>query len=252
VPSGTDILSWKSVKAIIELPSTVPTREKDVATVKAEEAESKLTPTVIYPASFMRVFESMAHTYLVSEWERKRLRKLSDQVPLGQTKYWYNSRSASEDTRALQLAACVFTCEDKYSIHRAYPHFHNVYPAMWYPEFLHHPCNTVTNKHAYDENVPENPLFRAPKEINWCYRKEWSAKSLFFDRKASRAVERVLEACGLDPNVVTTEQMDKMDPRFICLKCSYGAKCDGQRPRTVMPWRNAVSPRRCLGRSVCN
>ncbi|KAJ7897237.1 hypothetical protein B0H14DRAFT_2332732 [Mycena olivaceomarginata] len=243
VPSGTDILSWKSVKAIIELPSTVPTREKDVgiaATVKAEEAESKLAPTVIYPASFMRVFESMAHTYLVSEWERKRLQKLSDQVPLGQTKYWYNSRSASEDTQALQLAACVFTCEDKYSIHRAYPHFHNVYPAMWYPEFLHHPCNTVTNKHAYDENVPENPLFRAPKEINWCYRKEWSAKSMFFDRKASRAVERVLEACGLDPNVVTTEQMDKMDPRFICLKCSYGAKCDGQRPRTVMPWRNAV------------
>ncbi|KAJ7922774.1 hypothetical protein B0H13DRAFT_1981686, partial [Mycena leptocephala] len=111
---------------------------------------------------------------------------------------------------------------------------------MWFPEFLHHPCNTVTNKSVDDEDVPENPLFKASKEIGWCRRKTWSCKSIFFDEKASRAVEQLLEACGLDYNVVTTQQMDDMDPRFICLKCSYGAKCDGQRPRKVMPWRNAV------------
>ncbi|KAF8215810.1 hypothetical protein K438DRAFT_1799464 [Mycena galopus ATCC 62051] len=144
--------------------------------------------------------------------------------------------------KSLQLAASVFTCEDKHGIHRAFSHYHKVYPVMWYPEFLHHPCNTVTSKSVHNEDVPDNPLFTAAKPIGWCTRRKWNSNSIFFDRKASKAVERVLEACGLDYTVVTTQQMDALDARFICLKCSYGAKCDGQRPRKVMSWRHAVGP----------
>ncbi|KAJ6575478.1 hypothetical protein B0H19DRAFT_987683 [Mycena capillaripes] len=245
LPSGTDILSWEKVKAIIELPSCVPTKYKDdsvlpevLALDAATGDDEKMDIKIISPASFIRVFESM--TAFISKWEQERTKALGEETPVG-PQYFQWRRSPSEHMKALQLAACVFTCEDKFSIHRAYHHYQcGAYPAMWFPEFLHHPCNTVTNKQVDDEDVPENPLFKASKEIGWCRRKEWSPKTIFFDEKASRAVKRVLEACGLDYNVVTTQEMDVMDPRFICLKCSYGAKCDGQRPRMVMPWRNAV------------
>ncbi|KAJ7269374.1 hypothetical protein B0H12DRAFT_1095502 [Mycena haematopus] len=244
LPSGTDILSWPQVKQIIELPSSVVAKEKDdpltngigVARPGAE-AETDSKAVVISPASFTRVFKSLSRA--ISKWEEEKIQELGEQVPIGPSSGWYSS--VSDDMKSLRLAACVFTCEDKPSIHHAFPHYHNVYPAMWFPEFLHHPCNT-TGQYIHSEDVPHNPLFDAPKPIHWCSRKKWSSNSIFFDKKASRAVERVLETCGLDYNVVTTQEMDEIDPWFICLKCSYGAKCDGQRPRKTMGWRNAVGP----------
>ncbi|KAJ6520179.1 hypothetical protein C8R45DRAFT_954166 [Mycena sanguinolenta] len=244
MPSGTEMLSWAQVKAIIELPSSVAAKEKDESLTKDDQAacpdgEAETNPelTVISPALFTRVYESLDSK--ISRWEEGKIRELSDQAAIGPSSAWWRCRSPSDDMKTLQLAACVFSCEDKRSTHHAFPHYHNVYPVMWYPEFLHHPCNT-TGKYISNEDVPDNALFDSPKPTHWCRRSEWTSCSIFWDTKASRAVKRVLEACGEDYRVVTTQDMDEKDPRFICLKCSYGAKCDGQRPRKVMGWRKAV------------
>ncbi|KAF7337550.1 F-box domain-containing protein [Mycena sanguinolenta] len=244
MPSGTEILSWDQIKDIIKLPSSVTTTERDESLTKDTEAtgpdaeaESSPKPTVISPALFTRVFESLSCR--ISRWEEGHIEELTNQAAIGSSSTWWRYRSSSDNMETLQLAVCVFSCEDKHSTHHAFPHYHNVYPVMWYPEFLHHPCNT-TGKYIGNEDVPQNPLYASPKPTQWCIRKSWSSDSIFFDGKASRAAKGVLEACGLDPNVVTTKDMDDMDPRFICLKCSYGAKCDGQRPRKVMGWRKAV------------
>jgi hypothetical protein len=262
LPSGADILTWDKVKAIIELPSSVPTKEKDeivapeVETPKiiTEDAEEdtddemwwwnppKTSPeieiTVISPATFTHVFSSMSA--FISEWEDANIRKLGGLSSVGPMLISFYPVSVHLST--LRLAASVFACEDSSCIHHWIDHYQNsVYPVMWYPEVLHHPCNTVTRRIKDDDkDAPFNPLLKASKDFPYCRRKEWSSDSLFPDEKASRTVKRILEACGLDDMITTTEDMDKLDARFICLKCSYGARCDGQRPRKVMSWRNAV------------
>ncbi|KAJ7657993.1 hypothetical protein B0H17DRAFT_1097587 [Mycena rosella] len=183
-------------------------------------------------------------TGFISQWEEQKIRSLASLNMVDERLVFsFSYASASSHLRGLRLAACVFTCEDLSHIHSSIEHYQNgSYPALFYPEFLHHPCATVARREPDDdEDAPFNPLFKASRDFAYCRRKEWSSDSMFFDEKASRAVKRILEACGLDHRTVTTEEMDTLDPRFICLKCSYGAKCDGQRPRQVMPWRNAVS-----------
>ncbi|KAJ7024421.1 hypothetical protein C8F04DRAFT_162777 [Mycena alexandri] len=242
VPSGTDILSWEKVKNIIDLPSDVPTKSKDgdVSTAKANEDG---TPTLISPASFTRIFESMKLHIL--KWGNDRLRDLAEESPVsplfaGWTGAVYSSQS--ERMKSLELAACVFSCEDKSDVHCRFEHYQDgAYPVMWFPEFIHHPCNTIeVGKLNDDDDESPNPLFQALKTLKWYRRREWSSDSIFFNEKASKVVKRILFACGLDHQVTTTREMDELDPRFICLKCSYGAKCDGQRPRKVMSWRHAV------------
>ncbi|KAJ6502632.1 hypothetical protein DFH09DRAFT_1001170 [Mycena vulgaris] len=215
LPSGADILSWNKVKAIIELPSC--------------------NPQFISPASFTRVFRSMSG--FISQWEAKkisalrRLTNVDEDMP-------FSFLPTSTHLSTLRLAACVFSCEDKPNIHSWIDQYQNgFYPALFYPEFFHHPCTT---NRATTQTRPSIHYSRHLMVSPYCRRKEWSFDSLFFDEKASRAVKKILEACGWDYRVVTTEDMDILDPWFICLKCSYGAKCDGQRPRKVMPWRNAV------------
>ncbi|KAJ7150392.1 hypothetical protein C8R46DRAFT_1124874 [Mycena filopes] len=236
VPSGVDVLSWEKVQNIIQLPSDVPTKTKDDPASTAQDG----TPTLISPASFTRIFASM-QSY-IEKWGNDKMRTLTKQSPLRPrfTNGLYSS--FPERAKSLELAACVFSCEDPDFVHCRFEHYQEgAYPVMWFPEFIHHPCNTMKlESNIQDDDVPPNPLFRALSDFTCYHRKEWSPESIFFNEKASKAVKRLLLACGLDHNVTTTQEMDELDPRFICLKCSYGAKCDGQRPRKVMSWRHAV------------
>jgi hypothetical protein len=131
LPSGTDVLTWEQVKAIIELPSTVPTKDKDAEVIDCDvvtkdEVEINLKPKVISPASFTSVFESM--TAFISNWEDEKIRTLDKQNTAGPGYFWWDP-TPSQHLHSLQLAACVFTCEDKYCIHRVYEHYQNgAYP----------------------------------------------------------------------------------------------------------------------------
>ena len=50
-----------------------------------------------------------------------------------------------------------------------------------------------------------------------------------------KCVMKILEACGKGP-LTTVQELDDLDPRFICLECD-----NGPRPRTIYTRRDAVS-----------
>ncbi|KAK0209124.1 hypothetical protein DFS33DRAFT_1307780 [Desarmillaria ectypa] len=48
----------------------------------------------------------------------------------------------------------------------------------------------------------------------------WYADKLGFDKATT-----TIKLCGLDPKTATAQDMDDMDPRFICLQCSTNGRC---------------------------
>ncbi|KAF6753210.1 hypothetical protein DFP72DRAFT_902203 [Ephemerocybe angulata] len=118
---------------------------------------------------------------------------------------------------------------------------------MWFPEFLHHGCCKLRHR-TVDEM--QNPLYNEYAIVNrlridrlsrlTLRRDKWSgAERLVFDDKASDVVKKILKASGLSVKTKVGE-LDKIDPKLVCLKCTYGGKCDGERRVTVRTWRNSV------------
>ncbi|KAK0184628.1 hypothetical protein F5146DRAFT_938404, partial [Armillaria mellea] len=149
----------------------------------------------------------------------------------------------------LQLATCVFACTDRHGLHgdMAKAGYDATACSMWFPEYLHHPCNarcTVFDE-SDEDKIGKGVCDHAElalthdSETRMTRRREWSTDSLVFDYKASRVVRKILNACSLDPSI-TVEELDKADPRVVCLKCSFGAKCDGERIFPILTWRTAV------------
>ncbi|KAF9260775.1 hypothetical protein L218DRAFT_962097 [Marasmius fiardii PR-910] len=220
VPNPIDIWFWAPVKAVIEKPSDV--------VVNAESFNQPMTGFL----SFLK------------QWQEEKQHELVRLLPFFMVgDFWYPR------PHHLKLAICVLscTCSFHYQFGDDWPEEH--YPCMWFPEFLHHPCNTLerrsywsdddTKQGLIDKEVCGAPCLRADLEFKGFRRRKWSTKYLAFDQKASRTVQNILTVCGLSPNT-TTEQLDAADPRLVCLKCTYGAKCDGERRFPILTWRTAV------------
>ncbi|CAK5264328.1 unnamed protein product [Mycena citricolor] len=235
LPSGIEIISWPIVKDVLELPSSIPMQTDEIV---CREESSEIT--AITPGTFTRIFSSSSG--LIDDWASDKLEKLNRlNVAVKYDFVRGYGRVLSTALDDLQLAISVFSCEDKCALHYFLPPYDaGAYPVMWYPECLHHPCNTATiRRPRAEEDLPENPLYKASDGFFGRRRRTWTCKNLFLNEKASKAVERLLDACSLS-RYTTTAKLDELDERFICLKCSFGTKCDGQMPRLVMSWRMAV------------
>lgn len=105
--------------------------------------------------------------------------------------------------------------------------------AIAYPRILVH---AGTSYLKYNE--PKNDGI--DETLKLCLRQDsWNAHRMIrFHRLAFRNIESVVEACGLDPDVTTTAEMDEINPLMECLTCSN--ETDG---RLVMRWMAAVSCR---------
>lgn len=121
-------------------------------------------------------------------------------------------------------------------------------PLLWYPAFLTHPCASIQThepcdvRPAPEPNLTLNAMYQY-RDRTWgsgIYQKIWSYEHLKFDQPASKTTLDILESCGMN-DMTTVEEMDARNPRVACLRCSFGAKCDGERPMRVMGWREAVS-----------
>ncbi|KII94220.1 hypothetical protein PLICRDRAFT_36468 [Plicaturopsis crispa FD-325 SS-3] len=133
----------------------------------------------------------------------------------------------------LDLAVHVFRCTWNLCPHHSLHSLHNPEGSadldrLWYPEVLHHRCCGIKTY------TLESPLQPDPVDVigiwyHFLVRQKWNIERLVFDDKASRVVRRILEACGLDASVATVADIDALDPRLVCLKCSYGSRCDGER-----------------------
>lgn len=77
-------------------------------------------------------------------------------------------------------------------------------------------------------------------DVRGLVRDSWDSDKLRFDEKASRVVKQLLQAVGLELST-TTKEMDRLDHRFVCLKCTFGSRCDGSRVVRIWSWRDAVS-----------
>ncbi|KAE9397413.1 hypothetical protein BT96DRAFT_1020784 [Gymnopus androsaceus JB14] len=147
----------------------------------------------------------------------------------------------------LERATCVFSCAQDF-YHMCYkdagPDADCKESCMWFPEFVHHPCNALA-RYGYDDgegampNLGSCKMVEAHHEGKGFRRRQWSTRWLYFNDKASRTVRSILNACGM-PLSTRVQQLDQTDPRLVCLKCSFGAKCDGERYFSVMTWRTAV------------
>ncbi|KAK0209119.1 hypothetical protein DFS33DRAFT_1307755 [Desarmillaria ectypa] len=213
-PGLLDVWLWKEMKYFIDLPSCII-----------------VTPEMVRSAMMSRL-----PGFIIS-WRDEKLLELWCMLD-------YQVRGGNMND--LQLATCVFVCTDRRGLHRDIG-YDTTGCSMWFPEYLHHPCNTRCT--VFDES-DESRIGKGvcdhkelglthDSETRMMRRREWSTDSLVFDFKASRVVQKILDTCNLNPKT-TVEQLDKVDPRVVCLKCSFGAKCDGERIFPVLTWRTAV------------
>ncbi|KAF9480601.1 hypothetical protein BDN70DRAFT_603950 [Pholiota conissans] len=116
-------------------------------------------------------------------------------------------------------------------------------PVMWYPQFLHHQCASMTERPQFEKYAKMNECLSMQKEYAHCRHAPWDPEALEFDERASQATKNILDACGMDWKTTTTKELDELDPRVVCLKCSelFGSRCDsGERQVQVWCWRDAV------------
>ncbi|KAJ7589026.1 hypothetical protein C8J56DRAFT_1163994 [Mycena floridula] len=199
------------------------------------------------PGDDMPRFSSILNPILpdiINKWREERLFKLR-YMAMPEGIPWTNTDDH------LKLAVVVISCTGSSVIHESDEAYdENRYPAMWYPEFIHHSCNAICSEYdTKDDEVIPHLKPRDCQTLHFdhgfsdsrpCRRKLWSPELLTFDSKASVVVKNILDGCGLDYRTTTVEELDKLDPRLVCLKCSFGAKIDGDRMHSVWTWRKAV------------
>ncbi|KAL0069406.1 hypothetical protein AAF712_003431 [Marasmius tenuissimus] len=229
LPNQIDVWLWEPIKSIIEKPSDA----------------------LVNASSFNKLFAPVLLGSFVAKWQEDKHCQLRRLYPFD---IWHPRQPE------LKQATCVFSCT-RSSFHSTSSFgdwFDGQHPCMWYPEFLHHPCNTLDTRGYWldedddDDDDEDNheqdpvekelrimPSLRTDVEFKGFRRRRWSTRWLMFDQKASRTVENILEACELSPYTLT-EALDAADPRLVCLKCSFGAKCDGERRYPILTWRGAV------------
>ncbi|EIN14282.1 hypothetical protein PUNSTDRAFT_140607 [Punctularia strigosozonata HHB-11173 SS5] len=230
-PSPADFCEFPAVKDIIE-----------------QDSEISVTGE-----SFDDVLSSLHIT--IAEWQRTALLRLFRRTPMGRGDPPEFDRPLKDVRQALSLATTVFTCERPagWKVHAgpvrnidfriALLYMDNTYQGMFYPEFLHHECNLVrhaTWREGCSRVTDDRSLKLGSDFGSDLLRRPWSCDHLHFDVKASEVAATVVEACGLDASTASAQDMDKLDARLVCLKCTRGERCDGERTVDVRSWRNAI------------
>ncbi|KAG6919082.1 hypothetical protein DXG01_009335 [Tephrocybe rancida] len=187
---------------------------------------------------------------LVQRFRSVEIEKLAAKIP----GVYFPFGSTAE--RALKLATSVFVCKSHMHFSSndpdtvaAYEKDHQL--PLFYPEFLYHPCNSMRRRASFHGKgeyekyaIDNNMLLGVDKQYRNCRKGKWSSEELVTHDKARSVVRKILEACGLSASRTTVARLDELDPRLICLKCTYGGKADGERICSVWSWRNAV--KHCL------
>ncbi|KAJ7126990.1 hypothetical protein C8R44DRAFT_780134 [Mycena epipterygia] len=100
---------------------------------------------------------------------------------------------------------------------------YNANEPVGYPRILVHAAAS-TLRYSDDEGS---------QSLKWCLGQDsWNGDgTIRIHKRASGIVRSVVEACGLDPDVTTTAEMNEINPVMECLNCS-----DDTHGRLVMRW----------------
>ena len=213
LPSSPDFWKWHPVKRIINSPNGVDVIVRSFETVLPDIPE-----------------------WIVS-WREGRIDELIDKIRIYDLPYVGN-RYSSRLAR-LELAVSVFTCKqpmcpDDKNISGWQEHVY-----LYYPEFLHHRCNNIRWK-DWRKSGDDEAALSLGKGYDKFIRNVWTAEKLQFNEKASMVVRKIVESCGWDWKIMTVAELDRLNPGLVCLRCTWGCRCDGERRFTVRGWRASV------------
>ena len=229
MPGPADIMEWSPIAPLIN--------RNRIEQLEPKEVEEKF-----------RIYDL---DYFIKYWRHDSLDDLRDKARSA-TIWGPMTSIGRSDMPIFELAVVVYRCDrshwglsDKWASNHGIPLDANGFSTlrdpescMWYPEFIFHPCNSIMPI-PYFENA-EYKTLSVSKEYKGYRRREWTSEHLHFDDRASRTVKNILEACGMNWARTTVGDMDKRNDRFVCLKCTFGEKCDGKRTVRVWSWRDAV------------
>jgi hypothetical protein len=213
MPGAADFWQWQPVSALINRPHSEP----DV-TLEQFQAISDIIP------AFFEFWRHESMMDIMMELDIKDLPYAGDHL---------------RRLQQMRLAVSVFTCQ-KLLCHNDICEAEKPHQYMYYPEYLHHRCNRIRRIKWADPDETAPPLSLGNGYRSGVVRQPWSCEYLEYDEKASRVVKKILLACGWNWKTMTVKELDKLDPRLVCLKCTYGHRCDGERRVSVRSWRNAV------------
>ncbi|EIW87303.1 hypothetical protein CONPUDRAFT_161873 [Coniophora puteana RWD-64-598 SS2] len=210
-PAAADYLLWDRIEALIEQPS-----------------DDEL-PADVFKEALRDIDDWMPH------WCNRRIADAMASCDTYNIDYWCYVDESSE------WATTVFSCKNR--IHSLHDHGVSdaVPPAtlMWWPEYMHHHCNRMKVLPPWEFHKHEGISLGEgyyPRTVQ----KPWSAEHLQPEEKARKVVLNILRTCGYSAQT-TTEFMDEKDPRLVCLKCSFGGRCDGDRQVVARGWRDSVN-----------
>ncbi|KXN91510.1 hypothetical protein AN958_00772 [Leucoagaricus sp. SymC.cos] len=170
-------------------------------------------------------FLSATNTFL-EEWNGSRDQFLISLFPASNKGSRANAKGkdkAVDGSYVLNLATTFFQC-----------------PAcvepISYPRALAHEClrSSCTQSNRRDDDPEDLAVLSAG--ISYCRPWLCDAKDLIFDQEASDVAKMIVLECGGNPAETTAQQMDEMNPRLECLRCT-----EPKKGRSVMKWRMAVS-----------
>ncbi|KAG1763866.1 hypothetical protein EDD22DRAFT_885733 [Suillus occidentalis] len=212
MPTAADLFGMGQVRDIVELPSHRTVTVEDFQSVREE----------LYT--------------MVDTWKRPIARNLRTDL-LWRLEIDPPNWRALRSIQYEKLAVAVFTCTGWLCEDIPEPNDSPRY--MYFPEYIHHRCNRIRRR-RWDEPIPANTFAMGQGYPGCTVQREWSKDDLDFDDKAARTVKNILDACDLNWREVTVSALDDLDPRLVCLKCSYGNRCDGERPMIIRSWRESV------------
>jgi hypothetical protein len=214
MPGSPDFWSWYPVRTIIESPND----------------------TVVTTENFDDILEDISK-WIVS-WREARIQELVFKTRMHGLPY-PGDRFLSQLAQ-LQLAVCVVTCQRHLCPDEEHGWGVQEHNFLYYPEYLHHRCNAITWRQQNKPDEGEAALSLGSGYPKQFIRQKWSSEKLEFDGKASGVVKKIIETCGWNWKTMTAKELDKLDPRLVCLKCTWGHRCDGEWRVTVRNWRSAV------------
>ena len=224
MPGVADVLEWSIVQSITEKPGDDKVSEVEVTRVKQclpkfiDQFRHKIRYTLWTMSDFISSFGQDFFSLAIIVFRCK-----------NESIHWVYKRNWLLEEGILRPNQS--TCEVANEIRE---------PCMWYPEFIFHPCCTIIRRPWQEEVAQENLYLGVQKEFTGCRRDAWNIhERLEFDEKASKTVKNILDACNLS-HKTRVDELDALDFRFVCLKCSFGNKCDGERRVRVWSWRDAV------------
>ncbi|GJE86881.1 hypothetical protein PsYK624_029640 [Phanerochaete sordida] len=165
------------------------------------------TPTLLKPDSFDELcLQLTAHLEI---WQRKVNDSLASLVALS------SPSTAGNLTRACVAFDCNKCKRNSFE----------------FPGVVAHECLYTYNEPPRTDML-DYEIFKFSKNTG---RLPWSSDNLRLSSLADLNSRRtVISACGLDPDVATSEQMDDLDARLACSTCSDGAS------KYIMDWRTAI------------